>query len=375
MKNQLRIFQRNSGVFYIEDTATKKQESLRTKERGVAERILAQRREALHNPAAVNLHVARHLILASNPNFAKRTWEDIIDAIIERAAGPTRDRWLTAKKDQAFDHIRTKPLVETEAADFQQVLKFAEKAETVSTQVFLRRIHNFALKNNFLLGPVVSNAWWKPVEFKEKRAITEEEYEKIIAREQNPELRAYYEVIWRTGGAQTDVAELCAENIDWHARDREGNPAPAILFYRRKTRNRKNAKPCRVGIGPQLEAVLKTLPQSGPLFPWLRTLRESDRAAAFSKRLKTLGITGVSLHSFRYSVAELAKELLLPERAAQELLGHNSRAFARHYSRGADLRIPSLEVLKAQRDRENKVVAVEFARAAAPEDRQTAASQ
>jgi hypothetical protein len=39
-----------------------------------------------------------------------------------------------------------------------------------------------------------------------------------MEREHNPEIRAYYEMLWHLGGAQTDMAELTAEDLDWKDR-------------------------------------------------------------------------------------------------------------------------------------------------------------
>jgi hypothetical protein len=45
-----------------------------------------------------------------------------------------------------------------------------------------------------------------------------------------------------------------------------------------------------------------------------------------------VGITGISMHSYRYNWAERAKSVGMPERFAQQALGHSSKAFARAYS-------------------------------------------
>ena len=48
-----------------------------------------------------------------------------------------------------------------------------------------------------------------------------------------------------------------------------------------------------------MEEILRDLPGSGPLFPYLRTVRSGDRATEFKQRCTGLGIKGVSLHSYR----------------------------------------------------------------------------
>jgi len=84
--------------------------------------------------------------------------------------------------------------------------------------------------------------------------------------------------------------------------------------------------------GKELDAVLRRV---GPLFPRMARIKENHRAKMFIKRLKTVGITGISMHSYRYAWAERAKTVGMPERFAQQALGHSSKAFARAYSKKA----------------------------------------
>jgi integrase len=56
---------------------------------------------------------------------------------------------------------------------------------------------------------------WPAVEFKEKRSITLVEHQAIVAREQNPERKAFYKLAWHLGASQSDLAFLEAENVDW----------------------------------------------------------------------------------------------------------------------------------------------------------------
>jgi hypothetical protein len=52
------------------------------------------------------------------------------------------------------------------------------------------------------------------VQFKEKRAITLEEHQQIIAAEVNPERKALYQLCWHLGGSEGDIASLKAEDVD-----------------------------------------------------------------------------------------------------------------------------------------------------------------
>jgi integrase len=168
-------------------------------------------------------------------------------------------------------------------------------------------------------------------------AITLEQHQRIVERETNPERRAYYQLSWFLGGANSDMACLRAENIDWSQQ--------MVSFIRRKTQS-----PCLQKFGPECGEVLRGLPRRGPLFPYLCTVRESDRATEFRQRCQGLGIEGVTLHSYRYSWAERAAQAGMPERYAQAALGHGSRAVHRAYAKQAVVMTPCLEELTTLRN-------------------------
>jgi integrase len=67
----------------------------------------------------------------------------------------------------------------------------------------------------------------------------------------------------------------------------------------------------------------------------------------------------VTLHSYRYSWAERAREAGYPERAAQEVLGHGSKAVHRAYARKANPELVTIGAWK-KRQSENNVLPVEF---------------
>jgi integrase len=338
MKQRYRLIKRNSrgGTFYAVDATTGKRESLDTDNLRTAQRILNAKNEAFQQPA-INLQIAKAYLTASDPAMATRTWQLVMDEIIKTKHGPTEERWVMAAKDTAFDLIRTKPLLETQADHFLRVLGDG----TVSTNVYLRRMHNFALDMCWLPAPVLPKRQWPPVHHKEKRAVTQPEYDLITARERNPEWIAFYGLLWHLGGSQTDVATLSADDIDWTDR--------TIAFSRHKTRT-----PVIFHFGDAVTEILSTLPKQGWLFPRLSQMHEKHRAKQFQKRLATVNITGISLHSFRYAVAERMKACGYPERFAQQALGHASKAVARAYAKKAQVKLPSLE------NYETKLFPVEF---------------
>jgi hypothetical protein len=223
-----------------------------------------------------------------------------MDQMATSKTGPTLIRHMRAMLDHAFDLIRHKPILETQPNDFLMVLEEG----TVSTSVFLRRIHNFALDMAWLPWAVLPKKRWPKIRFKEKRAVTWAEHRAITAGELNPERRAYYECCWHLGGAQTDVANLMAEDVDWQTK--------VMSFFRQKT-----GTPSIIRFGIELERVLRSLPQSGPLFPEHREKRETHRSREFSRCCQRLGINGITLHSYRYAWAERAKTCGYPVRGLQ----------------------------------------------------------
>jgi len=325
MKRYRLVYRGIRDAYYSFDTHTKKRESLGTSNAAEAQRLVDAKNEAVQH-AEMNLQIAQVYLQHSDPTLASRTWQDVMEKIISMKTGPTRERWQYAIADKAFDTLRHRKLLQTNSEHFLTVLK----AGSVATNVFLRRAHNFAIGMHWLPWPVLPKLQWPPVQYKEKRAITLEEHQKIIERERNPELKSFYELLWHLGAAQTDVATLTANDVDWIQR--------TVSFRRRKT-----GVPVVITFGDEAASILLARPKSGELFPWLSGLHERHRAKHFIKRLATVGISGVSLHSYRYAWAERAKVVGMPERYAQQALGHSSKAFARSYSKNARVVVPSLE--------------------------------
>jgi hypothetical protein len=132
-----------------------------------------------------------HAALAgTDSGAATRTWQQALDAIVETKSGSTQDRWRRAAKETALDSIRNRIILETQAEHLLACLK----AGTVSTNVHLRKLHNFCISMNWLPWPLIPKRLWPEVRFKDKRAITIEEHQLIIEREKNPERRSFYEL-------------------------------------------------------------------------------------------------------------------------------------------------------------------------------------
>lgn len=344
MKTRFRLITRGArgGGFYCVDTASGRRFSLKTTDLRTAETLVHARNEAVRQPQ-LNLRIAQTYLSASDPEVAKRTWGDVMREVAALKGGSNQTRYATAAREAAFDSIRDRPLIDTQAEHFLVVLRNGG----VSTNMFLRRYHNFALGMNWLPWPVLPKKLWPSVKHRDRRGITLVEHRAILAREPDAELRAFYACCWHLGGGQSDVARLSAGDIDW--------PNRVVSFFRQKTGSVQ-----MVRFGDGLAEVLRGLPERGPLFPRLAPMDEKHRASLFQRILRRLGIKDVSLHSYRYAWAERARTAGYPERFAQEALGHNSKAVHRAYAKKAKVTLPALEDFE-RHSQNTKLLRVGFA--------------
>ncbi len=323
MQDRYWLYQRN-GIFYVQDRSTGKQESLRTRDHTVASRLFSAKNQAFEQPA-LNISMAKAYLSVKTPEMAKRTWKEVMEEIEQGYQGPTLLRWRKVMISPPFQSLKKQPLLETEAHHFLKVLR--HPAAGVSTNVQLRILHNRALALGWLLTSVLSRAAWPKVRYGKKRAIAWEEHQQIVQREReieaDSENRLFYEMLWETGGSQSDIACLHNDNID---------PVERRICYRRKKREGHQNNGAVLLIGVQMRAILDRLPKRGFLFPRLAQQPEVVRASKFRKRCLGLGIQGVTLHSYRYAWAERAKEVGMPLREAMAYLGHNSKAIHQAYA-------------------------------------------
>ena len=376
MTQRYRKFKRSWGMWYAFDNVTGNSVSLKTRVKAEAEQKVAAMNETERQPS-INLGLAKVYLNATDPKLATRTWQEVMEHIVAKKKDETKQRWETAIKDANFDCIRNLRVAETRPEHFDRALADGK----VSSNVYLRRIHNHALGMEWLLKSVIPRLQWPKPIFKDKRAITAEEHCKIIEAEtaaakrnqgsrnsdqpHYDERRDFYELLWHTGAAQSDGACLRADDINWNER--------TICFTRKKLKSRgTNLKPTLFRFSADVEAILKRRPASGQLFPYLCTVRAGDRATEFKQRCDGLGIKGVSLHSYRYAWAERALKCGFPERFAQQALGHNSKAVHRAYAKHAEVTVPSLDDWEKKYENNPQSVAapkllpVDFRAASAP---------
>jgi len=347
MKQRYRLYYRaKTGRYYLQDNLTGKQESLHTSDRKEAQRLFHARNEAAHQPL-MSVQMARAYLAANDPDAATRTWGIAMKEIPKSKQGRTKEFYELCYNQKAFNVIRDLAIVATRPEHFLRVME----AGTVATNKNLRRLHNFALAMAWLPWPVLSKRQWPDLHYGERRTITLEQHQAILAATDDEEFKTFLEMAWQIGAAQGDLAALQAENIEWEHR--------ILSFHRQKT-----GVLCVQRFGDKLAATLQRLPKTGPLFPELSKLDATERAAMFRAIRDRLKMPDdITLHSYRYAWAERARSAGFPERYAQEALGH-SRAIHAAYARKARVEIPTLEDYEKLRA-EGKVIPLQVQNAAA----------
>jgi hypothetical protein len=103
-------------------------------------------------------------------------------------------------------------LAETESVHFLNALSYPRAG--TSTNKWLRIVHNRAFDLGWLSTPVMARKAWPALRTKRMETIARKQHEKLIETELDPEFRHYLEMLWETGGSQTDIARLHRDNID-----------------------------------------------------------------------------------------------------------------------------------------------------------------
>jgi len=133
------------GMFYCVDKTTGKRTSLQTTNRDEARQIIEAKNQAERQPV-LNLHIAKAYLAGTDNGIATRTWQQAIESLITTKQEENQKRWRTAAKDKAFMPLLNRVIIETPGELLLQVMQ----AGTVSTNVYLRRLHNFCVDMNWL---------------------------------------------------------------------------------------------------------------------------------------------------------------------------------------------------------------------------------
>ena len=221
-----------------------------------------------------------------------------------KEGGERRALATGCERTHALDPLRKLPILETQPEDFLKVLRDAG----VATNVYLRRIHNFALDMNWLPWPVMPKRQWPKISYRKRRG----HHRRRAAGDPGQ-------------GEQSGTARLLRTGLAHRRR----SVRPGLL-----DRPEYRLGPTRDPLPPQEN------PQR--LHPQVQRSRGKHSREAAQSRTPLSGISR-TLHSYRYSWAERAKSCGYPERFAQVALGHNSRAVHEAYASGAAPVLPALD--------------------------------
>lgn len=97
----------------------------------------------------------------------ERTWSEVMAKIISGTTNKSRPRYERAMRDEAFDLIRDRKLIQTTAEDFLTVMQGGGN----STNFFLRRLHNLALGLGWLPSMALAPKFWLRIITKERHGI------------------------------------------------------------------------------------------------------------------------------------------------------------------------------------------------------------
>jgi integrase len=347
MQNRYGYFQRANGVYYAVELQNKRQTSLQTRSEAEAKRLTAAKNQAADTPQ-LNRAMAKVYASAASPELMTRTWGEVMATYASRSAKGSRERVERSMRSQPFALLRTLRVNETDASIFFAVLN--HKRAGNSTNHYLRRVQNFAFAMRWLFEPVIVGPEWPKIKKKHTVAISAEEHAKIIASELNPEHRLYYEMLWETGGSQSDIASLTWERINVREK--------LISFYRDKLDEREEGgELCGLSvlaIGSRLEAILGQCSQTGCLFPALSQWTAGHRTTEFARRCRIAGVKNRQMKGYRFGWAERARSAGMPEREAMNHLGHKSKAVHRAYASQA--KVVTLPLEHYEKLQANKII-------------------
>src|ERR1035438_1651908 len=142
MKTRYRLTRRGirGNTFYCVETSTGKRTSLSTSNEDEAQQIVEARNNAERQPV-LNLQIAKAYLAGTDNGIATRTWQQAIESLTNTKQGANQHRWCTAARDKAFVPLLPRVIIETPGELLLRVLQ----AGTVSTNVYLRRLHNFCV--------------------------------------------------------------------------------------------------------------------------------------------------------------------------------------------------------------------------------------
>jgi len=343
----------------------------------------------------IHMHIAK-----LDRDTRERTWQDVHDSFVrdglaERTKRTYRSAWNAGT---GFDPIRNQPLVGTTNS---QLLEMYGKLAG-GKQRYLLNLYTHAQSMGWLVSPnLVSDKEWKKRRIicgGNTASLAEDDHYEVLAYMDNAlanwnpkgnaivdgkidkathwmrradkavhqELYYFLEILWEIGTSNEDARKLTVDNVNWDSAD-ENAPNGHIVFRRQKWSKEGGKDKLRQAIyfpiSDKLAEVIRPLylkAQTRPegkqyLLPKMacqtsfnvkRTWEQYMKRAG--RKLTRKGDDGVerklTIHSYRYRMAEYLYEIGVDEREAQMLMGHNSREIQWAYAKANKLKVKALDV-------------------------------
>ena len=153
-------------MFYCVDTTTGKRTSLGTANEDEARQIIEAKNNSDRQPV-LNLQIAKAYLAGSDNGMTTRTWQNAIEVADRHQTGSEPASLENRRQGQGAGHVAAASHHRNQG---RTIVERPANAATVSTNVYLRRLHNFCVDMNWLPWPLVPKRQWPAVEFKEKRA-------------------------------------------------------------------------------------------------------------------------------------------------------------------------------------------------------------
>ena len=372
--------------------------SLGTKNEDEAERTFRMITSKVHYS---NSELGRQIqidVMKLEREVRERKWSDAFNAAIDQGQ---RESTINTHKSSwnhtILDELRDELIVKTTRA----MILDPYRGGNTCTQRAIRMVYNYAKDEGWLLDTnlVPRNDWrkYKKSTGGHTAAIKEEDHLKIVeamehdlanwnpatyrngrdeaskarwgmARRNKDELLEYklwLEILWELGAANGDAAKLNTSSINWDTGhvifkrikwvgvkggvgDRERSPIKFLMTQKLKDILR-----------PLYHAAMKRDGDANYLLPLIADKQSSNRIRVWHQYRIRVGIKGyqkqydgvmrkVTIHSYRYRMAEYLAEIGYKERESQKLLGHQSVMVHRSYAKHADMSIPAPDVMAAR---------------------------
>jgi hypothetical protein len=102
MNNRYRLYRRSNGTYYSFDSNTGKQQSLKTKNKDIADRLMAAKNQA-SDTAQLNRAMAKIYASGADPELMTRTWSEVCTEYASRSVPSTRPRVERAFRSKPFE--------------------------------------------------------------------------------------------------------------------------------------------------------------------------------------------------------------------------------------------------------------------------------